>query len=106
MGYYQDEERLANLAYFCLTVLEDLAVQPPRKASTNRKPSSKRKKTAEKYEIELEVLTKIGHLSSKKGGPRGARKAEGKNNNFTAEDRCFLENALKAVIRRAAGESS
>ena len=101
-GYYQDREPLAGMAYFCLTVLEESVAQQPQKASTNRKPSPKRKKTAEKYGIELEALTEIGFLSSEKGGHRGARKAGGKDNDLTAEDRHLLEGALKAVIRRAA----
>ena len=100
-GYCQDRELLAGMAYFCLTVLENSVAQQPQKASTNRKTSTKRKKAAEKYGIELEVLTKIGHLSSEKGGQQ-ARKASGTNNNLTAQDRRFLEEAIKAIIRRAA----
>ena len=96
MGYLQGRECLENMAYFCLTVLEDSAVQRPRKASTRRKPSSKRKMAAEKYGTEVKVLTEIGFLSSEKG----ARKA-GKDD-LTAEERCLLEGALKAIIRRAA----
>ena len=100
-GYCQDREELPGMAYFCLTVLEDSVAQQPQKASTNRKPSTKRKKAAEKYGIELEVLTKIGFLSSDKGGQQ-ARKKSGMNNNLTAQDRRFLEEAIKAIIRRAA----
>ena len=100
-GYCQDRELLAGMAYFCLTVLENSVAQQPQKASTNRKTSTKRKKAAEKYGIELEVLTKIGFLSSEKGGQQ-ARKASGTNNNLTAQDRRFLEEAIKAIIRRAA----
>ena len=100
-GYCQNRELLPGMAYFCLTVLEDSVAQQPQKASTNRKPSTKRKKAAEKYGIELEVLTKIGFLSSDKGGQQ-ARKKSGTNNNLTAQDRRFLEEAIKAIIRRAA----
>ena len=47
------------------------------------------------------MLTKIGFLSSDKGGQQ-ARKKSGTNNNLTAQDRRFLEEAIKAIIRRAA----
>ena len=102
MGYCQDREPLAAMAYFCLTVLEESAAQQPQKASTNRKPAAKRKSAAEKYGIELEVLTKIGFLASEKGGHQGARKASGKDNDLTAQETRFLKEAIKEVIHRAA----
>ena len=90
MGYRQGKEPLAGMAYFCLTILE---------RSTEKKNS--RKVAAETYGIKLEVLNKIGHLSSEKGGQQ-ARKAGGKDEDLTTQDRHFLEEAIKVVIRRAA----
>ena len=90
MGYCLGKEHLASMAYFCLTILE---------RSTEKKNS--RKVAAETYGIKLEVLKKIGHLSSEKGGQQ-ARKAVGKDEDLTTQDRRFLEEAIKAVIRRAA----
>ena len=40
-------------------------------------------------------------LSSKKGG-QDARKAEGIGKEFTNQERAFLEQAIKKIIRRAA----
>ena len=101
-GYCQNRELLQGMAYFCLTVLEDsVAHRNHKKHRRNRKPSTKRKKAAEKYGIELEVLTKIGFQSSDLGG-QDATKKSGTNNNLTAQDRRFLEEATKAIIRRAA----
>ena len=97
MGYCQDREPLAAMAYFCLTVLEESAAPPPQKASTNRKPSPKRKAAAEKYGIEVEVLKKIGSLTSEKG----ARKASG-TDDLTAQEARFLKEAIKEVVHRAA----
>ena len=53
------------------------------------------------YEIKPEVLDKIGHLSSKRGGQQ-ARKASGKDNDLTDQDRRFLKKAIEVVIRRVA----
>ena len=95
MGYLQDREPLASMAYFCLTILE---------RSTKKKSNEKktcRELASEMYGIELEVLNKTGHLSSERGGQQ-ARKASGKDNDLTYQDRRFLEEAIKAVIRRAA----
>ena len=94
-GYLQGREPLAGMAYFCLTILE---------RSTKKKLNEKKKHrevAAEIYGIKSEVLNKIGHLSSERGGQE-ARKASGKDNELTAQDRRFLKEAIKAVIRRAA----
>ena len=90
MGYRQDQEPLTTMAYFCLTILE-----------RSTKKDNSREVAAETYGIKLEVLNKIGHLSSEKGGQQ-ARKASGTNENLTAQDRRFLKEAIKAIIRRAA----
>ncbi len=90
MGYLQGREPLASTAYFCLTILE---------RSTKKKRC--RELASEVYRIELEVLNKIGHLSSERGGQQ-ARKASGKDNDLTYQNRRFLEEAIKAIIRRAA----
>ena len=90
MGYLQGKEHLPSMANFCLTILE---------GSTEKKNS--RKVAAETYGIKLEVLKKIGQLCANKGG-KEARKAAGKDEELTTQDRRFLEKAIKAVIRRAA----
>ena len=91
MGCLQGKEPLATMAYFCLTVL---------RFSTGRRKGGN-KEAGKKYRIDRKVLNKIVSLSSEKGGQQ-ARKASGKDNDLTARDRHFLEEAVKAVIRRAA----
>ena len=56
MGYRQGREPLTTMAYFCLTILE-----------RSTKKNHSREVAAETYGIKLEVLNKIGHLSSEKG---------------------------------------
>ena len=91
LDYREDREPLPSMAYFCLTVLE----MPWRSCR------GARKKAAKHYRIDKTVLDQLGKLSSTKGGV-GARKEEGVHLEFTPEERCFLEEAVKAIIRRAA----
>ena len=91
MGYRQGNEPLASMAYFCLTVLEH-SMGPAKKG---------RRAAAQEYQIAFSVLDRIGELSSEKGG-RDARKADGVDDDFTSQERTFLEQAIKRMIRRAA----
>ena len=97
MDYEKGQDKLANMANFCLTVLED---------STNLEASTKKQKNrraaaAKEYNIDKRVLDKIGCLAANKGG-EDARKADGLGTEFSPQDRRFLEQAVKAVIYRMA----
>ena len=92
MGYRRGNEPLASMAYFCLSVLEH---------STGQKEKGRRKAAAQKYQINPSVLAEIGKLSSEKGG-LDARKGVGVDNDFTNQERAFLKQAIKRIIRRAA----
>lgn len=92
-GYRSGKEPLASMAYFCLDVLEVLA------GSNNR-----RNRAARYYNIDRDILREIGKLSSISGG-ENARKAEGRGIDFTDQERCFLEKAIKKIILRV-GEKS
>ena len=95
MSSRQSREPLPTMAHFCLNMLE---------FSTKKEPNEKKKRrelAAEMYGIEREVLDKIGELAGTKGG-KLARKAAGKDNELTAQDRRFLNKAIEVVIRRAA----
>ena len=84
--YREDRRGLAEVAYFCLTVLEHSA--------GGRKPA------AQSFGIALPVLSKLALLSSEKGG-RAARKAIGAQSEFTDKERAWLEAVMKVIIRRA-----
>ena len=90
MDYHQGNEKLPGMANFCLTLLENMAGSKTR-----------RKAAAEKFQISKKLLDKIAVLSSNKGG-QDARKAEGIGKEFTNQERAFLEQAIKKIIRRAA----
>ena len=86
-GYRQGHEPLASMAYFCLTVLEA--------------KFSGRHGTARTCNIDPAVLSKIGYLTAKKGGPQ-ARKAEGSNNELSSQETSFLTQAITQLIMRLA----
>ena len=91
MGYLRGREPLASMASFCLTVLE---------ASTGER-KCRRTAAAKVYNIDVQVLGKMGHLSANRGGAE-ARKADGVATDFSSQERHFLEQAVRAVIRRMA----
>lgn len=89
MDYRRGHEKLTEMAYFCLTLLEDSAQR-------------KRKAAAGKYKIDVAVLNKVGDLCANKGGPEEARKADGMGSSLTGPERQFLERAVETWIRRMA----
>ena len=89
--YLGGQEPLTSMAYFCLTVL---------KASAGPK-SGAEKDIAQFYCIRPRVLSELRQLSSSKGGTE-ARKAAGLGYDLYQQERIFLEEAVKAIIRRAA----
>ena len=97
--YRRGREPLADVAYLCLTVLEDSI------SNVARGKGNRRKLAANHYQIERKVLERVGELSSKKGGSV-ARKAEGRADAFTREETRFLEAAVTAFTRRAAEKAA
>ena len=87
LGHLEGREPLSAMAYFCLTVLEQMG--------------GGRRGTAARFGISENVLDRIGNLSATKGGP-SARKAIGSRAPHTPEDERFLKSAVQALIRRAA----
>ncbi len=99
---FNDRKKLVDVAYFCLTMLLQLATD---RARATKKSKTKLEKAAEKFEIECKVLKKVGNLTANKGGPARARKAQGINQELTPRESRFLENAVKVFIRRVAEEA-
>ena len=91
MGYRNGREPLASMASFCLSVIES--------ATGERK--NKRVVAARMYGIDRRILDRIGDLSANRGGAK-ARKADGIAADFSSQERHFLEQAVKTVIRRMA----
>jgi hypothetical protein len=94
--YREGKETLAAMAYYCLTVLEQAS-------DAGRRPGRLARRTAiqGKFGIEVTVTDMLGDLSSERGGTE-ARKAEGRSNEYTANQRNWIEQATKRMIRRAA----
>ena len=87
LGHLEGREPLSAMAYFCLTVLEQMAED--------------RSKAATRFCISRKVLDRIGKLCATKSGS-SARKAIGSSAPHTPEDERFLKCAIQALIRRAA----
>ena len=87
IGYRKNREPLTSMANFCLTVLETAA--RGRRAIPNR------------FRIATPVLTRVATLCATKGGV-AARKAKGLQTELTQPEQRFLEDAVKAMIRRVA----
>lgn len=86
-GYYSGREKLPGMAYFCLDLFE--------------RHNSGRAAAAARYRISRGVLNEIGKLSTTRGGA-DARKAEGTATDLSPGESRFLEEGIKAIIRRAA----
>ena len=91
MGYRRGREPLAGMASFCLSVLE----------AATREKKGQRRVAARIYNIDKRVLSKIGYLSAKRGGAE-ARKADGVQTDFNSQEQRFLEQAVRAIVRRMA----
>ena len=79
--------KLPEMAYFCVTVLED---------KYGGRPAA-----AKKCGISKDVLDTIGRLSATKGGD-DARKAAGADEEFTRQEKRFLNQAVEEIIVRTA----
>lgn len=97
MGYRRNSEPLPSMAYFCLSLLENLSAG---EGSKERK-RPKRKVAAQIFHVDKRVLDEVGRLSSTHGGPE-ARKSEGTTKPLSLPERRFLEEAIRRLIRRVA----
>jgi hypothetical protein len=91
-GYKAGHMTLATVAYFCLTLLEGFGEK--------KREKKKRLRAASEFYIDQPVLARIGCLTANKGG-REARKVEGIDAEFSAEERFWLEEVTKRLIIRA-----
>ena len=89
MLYRQGRDLLGNTANFCLNVLEGSVKGRQRSAASKH------------FCIHLDVLKTLGELTAEKGGSE-ARKAKGIGKEFTVQEQQWINEAIKAIIRRAA----
>ncbi len=87
MKQRQGREPLTSMAYYCLTVLEQMG--------------GGRKKAAHQFGIGLRVLNRIGALCHEKGGEE-ARKSKGADTPFTPAESKFLRQVIPDIILRVA----
>ena len=87
-NYRKGKERLASMAYFCSTMLSE------------RLPTGETR--GDELNVSGRVQKAIRRLSSRQGGPMGARKWDATTTEFDASEVSFLEQAVKLIIRRVA----
>jgi hypothetical protein len=99
----QDRERLLTMAATCLSWLEFRAQQND---PTGKK--SKRAKAAQQYNIEIDVLQKLGELSANLGSGAEARKVHrgSQLRNPTHIERKWIEEAIKRIIRQVGNHAA
>jgi hypothetical protein len=91
------------MAYFVLTVLENPATAREQAASSPNKrvASKRRRKAAEAFAIDLEILDKLGELSSTAGDRLTARKVENKPfRGLSGSEEKWIEQAVRKLIHR------
>ena len=93
-GYLKGREPLLSMAYFCLTVLEGSARKLPGKGKN-------RAKALRTYAIQNKVLDTLGSLTANLGDAETARKAGGKGRPPTRSKSAWIEQCIRALIRRA-----
>ncbi len=93
LGYRAGKEPLSTMAYFCLTVLESMVGRA-------RKRTEKRQIAAEKFSVAVDVLNRVGDLSSEAGGP-AARKQVDIDQHYAPDNEKFLRAAIQHMIFRA-----
>lgn len=94
MGYRDGKEPLPAMAYFVLTVLQQIA--------------GGRDAAARVFQIDREILQKIGDLTSMKGDEASARKVTAGNplQGLTTAEQRWLETAVRRVIHRLGEHAS
>ena len=102
MGHRREHEPITGMAYFCLSILEWMGEKEIKHEEKRQTKIDVRDAAAKYFQVSRRVLDRIGELSSTKGGPLGARKKEGIDQDLTAKERRFLREAVKKMILRAA----
>jgi hypothetical protein len=96
LGYLDGKEPLLAAAYWALSMIE----ATPRASGVRGR--SAREDASQFFNIDLNVLKKLGELTSARGGVEEGRKAEGRAAPLTRSERKWLKAAFKALVERAA----
>lgn len=91
-GHIAGKEPMFAMAYFCLTAIE----------SSTGSGGAQRKRASMKFNIDSDVLNKIGELASSRGDARDARKATDASTPATSNEITWLLTATRTLITQAA----
>jgi hypothetical protein len=85
------KERLSDMGYYCLTVIERL--------------SGGREGAASIFAIDAKVLNRLGKLTSTRGDMRTARKSISQPQPFQPQEETWIKDVVRAMVRRV-GEAA
>ncbi len=97
--YRDGKELLLSMAYFCLTVVEIIGA-PGLKGRQRREVASKL------FNIDVDVLNKLGALTSERGDRTTARKARPSPVPLSDREQAWIEAAIKMLVVRVGEYSS
>lgn len=89
--FIEGGELLLSMAYFCLTFMESRFLK-----------GDKRKQVASHYSIHIDVLNKLGELTSTRGDNITARKASGAPMALSDSEAAWINATIKAIIKHLA----
>jgi hypothetical protein len=89
--FIEGGELFLSMGYFCLTFLENRFTG-----------SDKRRQAASGYGIDIDVLNKLGELTSTRGDDATARKAAGVPTPLSGREEAWINEAIKAIIKQLA----
>jgi hypothetical protein len=107
-NHLRNREPLPAMGYFSLTVIETLYGGQSKPISGARKPPPKRSAAAKALNIDVEVLSKLGQLTTERGDKTMARKQEA-NTSFqalTGEEAAWIRAVLTEIMRRVANPAN
>lgn len=85
-SHLADKERLTDMGFYCLTVIERIG--------------GGRARAASKFQIDFSVLQKLGELSSARGDAKTARKSMPQPKPFRRQEETWIRNVVRAFVRR------
>jgi hypothetical protein len=99
LGCLDGKETLLGAAYWALSMIE---AAPGPSQPEGPRMTKRRRNAGAFFNIDADVLSTLGHLTSARGGVEEGRKAEAREAPLTRSERKWLKAAFKALVERAA----
>ena len=97
-GYVAGRQRLVDMAYFVLTLLEQRGIDDAKARGATK--VNKLQAASQLYGVDPKVLRTLGRLSTVRGDDASARKFDPYGTPLTPAERQWIDTAVRALIRR------